>query len=979
METIAPVVFGLIVLLVLLMIYRQIALLLQKVTERPLTEDAPSEEGQAGREESFWQWFSTSSVAVWLIHDNVVKHINPSGEQLLSLAQSEIQGRPISDFIAPIAAAPISPDDASPKRIAAVYEGTLQGGARIAVLADPAKIRLAGQDFRAEMVVEHPALGRRGDASEVETPEQAQTTAKIQAPFDESESSLNLALEHFSEGFLLIAPDQTIRFLNRKIRTFFPDIAHHLKPGSNWMEVSTELARTSLLNLGGPLALDEVVEWFSNGKTAGIAQQDFELKGPRWIRVTIKGLPAGDQVITVVDISELKEAISKAEIAALSKSNFLASMSHEIRTPMNGIMGMVDLLKREITNPDHAEMLATAQNSGSALLSLIDDILDISKIESGRIELDLANGDLGEVAEAALEVVTTNASANDQSLVLIVDPNLPGRLMFDALRIRQILVNLVGNAIKFSPSRADIVVRIESLPEKVPGKCEVLIRVIDVGIGMSAEAQANIFEDFSQAEKSTSRIYGGTGLGLAICRRLVETMDGKIAVSSELGRGSEFQVQLQFNVSEDPGPTEIIPDLSELDVFYVSHSSTSFEEVSGLVRHEGGRCHFVANEEGLERALAASEVGLSQVVLLSGRASRAEQEATWRRVEKVMVDHDIGWIFSSRGRSQPMRFVNDRLALLSSNPYRWSELLTAIARVAGRESGNLVNTGSVTDELNDAWVPLTVAEAEQAGRLILVAEDNVVNQQVIKRQLNTLGLACEVVGDGLAALDRIRAGGIALLLTDCDMPNMDGYELTRRVRKEEVDQAGALPIIALTANAMDGAEADCLAAGMDNYLSKPLKIDVLQSMLMSYLPPSEARQASEQSIEPREDPSVTMTEQASESSSAGEATLLDLSEIETLFDDEAVLREVLTEFRSSMLAGMNSMLATRDAALISAEAHKLKSSARTVGAHQLADICLALEAAGKIGDDSALEPNLLRLQAVIEATEAALKVRTGED
>jgi signal transduction histidine kinase len=153
------------------------------------------------------------------------------------------------------------------------------------------------------------------------------------------------------------------------------------------MEVSTELARTSLLNLGGPLALDEVVEWFSNGKTAGIAQQDFELKGPRWIRVTIKGLPAGDQVITVVDISELKEAISKAEIAALSKSNFLASMSHEIRTPMNGIMGMVDLLKREITNPDHAEMLATAQNSGSALLSLIDDILDISKIESNRVGL----------------------------------------------------------------------------------------------------------------------------------------------------------------------------------------------------------------------------------------------------------------------------------------------------------------------------------------------------------------------------------------------------------------------------------------------------------------------------------------------------------------------------------------------------------------------------------------------------------------
>jgi two-component system, sensor histidine kinase and response regulator len=197
-------------------------------------------------------------------------------------------------------------------------------------------------------------------------------------------------------------------------------------------------------------------------------------------------------------------------------------MSHEIRTPMNGILGMVDLVKRSSLSEDQKEMVATIQDSGNALLSLINDILDISKIEAGRIELEVLPSDLAEVSVSALEVIAANAAKNQQALILIQDPLLPSKLLLDGLRLRQILVNLAGNAIKFSPLSAEIVVRIELIERQAGDYCDVLIRVIDQGIGLSAEAQENIFADFAQAEKSTSRIYGGTGLGLAICRRLVE-------------------------------------------------------------------------------------------------------------------------------------------------------------------------------------------------------------------------------------------------------------------------------------------------------------------------------------------------------------------------------------------------------------------------------------------------------------------------
>ena len=336
----------------------------------------------------------------------------------------------------------------------------------------------------------------------------------------------------------------------------------------------------------------------------------------------------------------------------------------------------------------------------------------------------------------------------------------------------------------------------------------------------------------------------------------------------------------------------------------------------------------------------------------------------------------VGWVFFSAGRGQRLRLVKDRLALISSNPFRRRELMSAAARVVGRDG--LVTETEMAEVLQNAWVPMTAAEAALEGLLILVAEDNTVNQQVIRRQLNTLGLACELVDDGVAALDRIRLGGIGLLLTDCDMPNMDGYELTRRIRQEEVSSGNPLPIIAITANAMEGAAAACFEAGMNDYLSKPLEIGALQTMLSAYLPSADHDLNLRTNTPQETDQSIpNAPEVLAETDLVGAGSIiLDLSELNALFgDDVEVLNQLLEAFVSSIdqgVAGMLSGFDVEDYERIRAEAHKLKSSARTVGAHTLADLCFELELAAKAKSAPALQTHLGLLESICDQTKSAI-------
>ena len=846
------------VIALLLGLYRMSRRIDQKIAQaleqKPTNQVIPAASKAELGDDSFWKWFQSSKVASIVVRRQVILSVNPAAEQLLGRSLSDLKDRPAMAFMTQSSAAFAQKVGIEPELSEREYEIVKPDGEVITIVTQPSLLSFGGENTRVLMIFDVTEQRRREailrDSEKTLESELSQKSVSL----GEAQTYLNLALEHFSEGYILVDPSQMIRFLNRRVRAIFPEVAQMLRPQMNWIRVIDAMLDQGLILAPSDADKAIVKTWFEQGSLAGFAQQDLELNGHRWVRVTIKSLPAGDQIITVVDISELKAAIENAEIAASSKSNFLASMSHEIRTPMNGILGMVDLMKRSPLSEDQKEMVATIQDSGKALLSLINDILDISKIEAGRIELESLPSDLAEVSESALEVISANAAKHQQSLILIQDPALPSNLLLDGLRLRQILVNLVGNAIKFSPLAAEIVVRIEKLERQVGDYCDVLIRVIDQGIGLSAEAQANIFADFAQAEKSTSRIYGGTGLGLAICRRLVEVMQGRIEVISQLGQGAEFQIQLRLLESPDVAPERGAVDLSGVDIFYVSASERSFESISGVLTPLGANCHAVVDPINLERSLALDAISTRPVVILSDRFSRPEQEAIYRRVEANPLPQKVGWVFFSAGRGQRLRLVNERLALISSNPFRRRELMSAAARVVGRDG--LVTETEMAEVLQNAWVPMTAAEAAQEGLLILVAEDNAVNQQVIRRQLNTLGLACELVDDGVAALDRIRLGGIGLLLTDCDMPNMDGYELTRRIRQEEVSLDNPLPIIAITANAMDGAAAACFEAGMNDYLSKPLEIGALQAMLRTYLPSADqdqdattdAQQETDQSI-----------------------------------------------------------------------------------------------------------------------------------
>jgi len=968
------------VIALLLGLYRMSRRIDQKIAQaleqKPTNQVIPAASKAELGDDSFWKWFQSSKVASIVVRRQVILSVNPAAEQLLGRSLSDLKDRPASAFMTQSSAAFAQKVGIEPELSEREYEIVKPDGEVITIVTQPSMLSFGGENTRVLMIFDVTEQRRREailrDSEKTLESELSQKSVSL----GEAQTYLNLALEHFSEGYILVDPSQMIRFLNRRVRAIFPEVAQMLRPQMDWIRVIDAMLDQGLIL--APSGADKAIvkTWFEQGSLAGFTQQDLELNGHRWVRVTIKSLPAGDQIITVVDISELKAAIENAEIAASSKSNFLASMSHEIRTPMNGILGMVDLMKRSPLSEDQKEMVATIQDSGKALLSLINDILDISKIEAGRIELESLPSDLAEVSESALEVISANAAKHQQSLILIQDPALPSNLLLDGLRLRQILVNLVGNAIKFSPLAAEIVVRIEKLERQVGDYCDVLIRVIDQGIGLSAEAQANIFADFAQAEKSTSRIYGGTGLGLAICRRLVEVMQGRIEVISQLGQGAEFQIQLRLLESPDVAPERGAVDLSGVDIFYVSASERSFESISGVLTPLGANCHAVVDPINLERSLALDAISTRPVVILSDRFSRPEQEAIYRRVEANPLPQKVGWVFFSAGRGQRLRLVNERLALISSNPFRRRELMSAAARVVGRDG--LVTETEMAEVLQNAWVPMTAAEAAQEGLLILVAEDNAVNQQVIRRQLNTLGLACELVDDGVAALDRIRLGGIGLLLTDCDMPNMDGYELTRRIRQEEVSLDNPLPIIAITANAMDGAAAACFEAGMNNYLSKPLEIGALQAMLRTYLPSADQDQDATTDAQQETDQSIANASEVHAETdlvSAG-SIILDLSELNALFgDDVEVLNQLLAEFVSSLdegVAGMLSGFEIEDYDRIRAEAHKLKSSARTVGAHRLADLCFELELAGKAKATPALQTHLGSLQSICDQTKNAI-------
>ncbi len=520
--------------------------------------------------------------------------------------------------------------------------------------------------------------------------------------------------------------------------------------------------------------------------------------------------------------NELAKAKEAAEAASRAKSQFLANMSHEVRTPMNGILGMTELtLSTELTQ-EQREFLSIVKSSGDALLVVLNDILDYSKMEADKVALDPVRFNLSEVAGDAMKSMAISAHKKGLELVFDLDQDIPPWLIGDSMRLRQVLLNLTGNAIKFA-DHGEVEVKVR-LAERTPTEVRLLFSVRDTGIGIPADKQGALFQPFEQADTSTTRQYGGTGLGLAISRRIVNLMGGDVWVESEPHCGSTFHFTVQFTVANklpDASTPATMEDLCGMPVLVIDDNGTNRRILEEMIRHwkmvaEGAE----SGEIGLQRLEAAHHEGNPfKLILLDERMPGMDGLEVLARIRANprLRGATIMMLTSEDQSSSAARCRAMGVEAYLIKPIKPAELLMMIRRVVGRGDGR-------------ACVSPRSSRVCERRLSVLVAEDNPVNQKLALAMLDKLGHRTTVAGNGLEALEKWRAEKFDLVLMDVQMPELDGLEATRFIRAEETG-GSKMPIVAMTAHAMAGDRERCIQAGMSDYISKPVRLDALEKTI----------------------------------------------------------------------------------------------------------------------------------------------------